>query len=277
MTPAVTPKVAAATREAKEAVAAAVSLSNRCPYCVEVHGATLIGLVRSPDAVAIAEGRVDSVSDPALRALARWASGDGSPAPFGPELAPAFVGVAVTFHYLNRMVNLFLQDSLLPPSVPKSARRRINRVAARIMAALARDARPPGHSIRLLPDAPLPPDMAWAKGTSDIADAFARASAAIDRAGERSVPPDVRALVQSWDGSGPGISTHEWLDGATAGLSKADRSAGRLALLIAFASHQVSPSLIEEFRLQRPGDDTLIEFAAWVSLTAARQIGARAL
>src|SRR5688500_10461272 len=59
-------RMVAATRDAKEAVAAAVSLSNRCPYCVEVHGATLIGLVRSPDAVAIAEGRIDAVGDPAM-------------------------------------------------------------------------------------------------------------------------------------------------------------------------------------------------------------------
>src|SRR5689334_376789 len=33
-------------RAARETVAAGVSLANRCPYCVDVHGTTLAGLLR---------------------------------------------------------------------------------------------------------------------------------------------------------------------------------------------------------------------------------------
>src|SRR5207245_4256084 len=62
-----------ADRAAKEAVAAAVSLGNTCPYCVAVHNAVLGGLAHRPEAAAIAEHRVESIADLALRDLARWA------------------------------------------------------------------------------------------------------------------------------------------------------------------------------------------------------------
>ena len=44
-------------RAAKEAVAVAVSLGNACPYCVQVHGGTLHGLVPGADAAAISGDR----------------------------------------------------------------------------------------------------------------------------------------------------------------------------------------------------------------------------
>jgi AhpD family alkylhydroperoxidase len=93
-----------ASRATKEAVAAAVSLGNACPYCVEVHGATLHGLTRHRDAVAIAEDRIDSVTDPRLREIAAWARASGSldgtarlGAPIAAGQVPELVGVAVTF------------------------------------------------------------------------------------------------------------------------------------------------------------------------------------
>ena len=41
-------------------------------------------------------------------------------------------GVALTFHYLNRMVNVFLDDSPLPSGVPAPARRALMRMLGRI-------------------------------------------------------------------------------------------------------------------------------------------------
>src|SRR6266511_4026189 len=117
------------SRAAREMVAAVVSLGNTCPYCVEVHATLLGGLVRGSLARSVAEGRLVSVRDPALRAVAEWAR-DSATRP-GPEPSPLsvpsehgaeLVGVAVTFQYLNRMVNIFLDRSPIPAAVPRAVR-----------------------------------------------------------------------------------------------------------------------------------------------------------
>lgn len=273
-----------ASRAAKEAIAAAVSAANTCPYCVDVHGATLVGLLRGQDSAAVVADRLDDIADPELRAVARWARSTGvpaqevrHPAAFPAELIPDYVGVAVTFHYYNRMVNVFLPESPVPTQLPDTARRRVMKVAARLMGTLARRAAKAGTSLSLLPPAPLTADLAWAAGRANIATAFAAASAAVERAGERAVPPRVRQLILDRLRPGadqrPGLSPRPWLDEATAGLPEEEVPAARLALLIAFASYQVSETVVNDFRALHPGDDTLVEFASWVAFTVARHIG----
>jgi hypothetical protein len=146
----------------------------------------------------------------------------------------------------------------------------------RMMRPAARRAHRPGDSLYLLPVAPLPADMDWAAGNPTIAEAFARAAAAIDLAGRRSVPEPVRDLVRAelagWDGRPTGIS-RAWVDDAVAGLAAADRPAGRLALLTAMAAYQVDGPVIEEFRVGQPDDGALVELTSWASLAAARRVG----
>ncbi|MEV4625783.1 carboxymuconolactone decarboxylase family protein [Micromonospora sp. NPDC049523] len=274
----------AATREAKEAVAAAVSVANRCPYCVEVHGATLRGLLRGESAAAVAEQRWDDVSDPRLREIALWAGASGlgtpvapggEPAPLRADEAPELIGVAVTFHYVNRMVNVFLVESLLPAGIPGPALPGVRRMAAWLMGSLARRTVEPGDSLQLLPAAPPPADLHWAAGNPNVSDAFARAYAAIE-AGAEPVPDEVRALILERladpTAEPPGLSARAWADKAVAGLPEAHRPAARLGLVTAFSSAQVGPDLVDAFRRVHPGEDTLIEFTSWASLAAARQI-----
>jgi AhpD family alkylhydroperoxidase len=269
------------SRAVKEAVAAGVSLGNACPYCVDVHGATLHGLLRDRDASAVATGRLAAIADGDLRRAALWARSSGRataggdvPAP--PDRAAEMVGVAVTFHYLNRMVNVFLGPSPIPGAVPGRTRDRVRRMLGRLMAEPARRAVPPGAALPLLPPAPAPADMSWAAGSPAIAGAFARAVEAIGAGGRRSVPASVRELVEAelaaWDGTPRGPS-RAWAAGLVAGLPAAERAAGRLALLVAFASYQVDDAVVGEFRRGVPGDRELVELAAWTSLAAARRIG----
>jgi len=270
-------------RAAKEAVAAAVSLGNSCPYCVDVHSATLFGLVRARDAAAVAGDRLDEVADPRVRAVAVWARASGTReraelagAPVPAREAPQVIGTAVTFHYLNRMVNVFLAESPLPPAVPAAARGGALRLFGRVMRPAARRGFPSGDALDLLPAAPLPADLGWAAGDGSVAGAFARAAAAIEAAGARSVPAPVRELVaarlDAWDGRPPGLS-RSWLEDAVAGLGAADRPAGRLALLTAVASYQVDGAVVDAFRADRPDDRALVELTSWASFAAARRVG----
>lgn len=78
------------TRAQREAVAAAVSRVNRCPYCVEVHDAGREQL----------GGPVDVPVD-----------------------HDELLAVRGTFEYLNRMVTVFLPESPLPRAAPGAVRR----------------------------------------------------------------------------------------------------------------------------------------------------------
>ena len=251
-----------ADRAGKEAVATGVSLANDCPYCADVHGMTLAAI---PGASGVDE-------------LTEWAraSAVASPvaAPFPSAHAAELIGVAVAFHYYNRMVNVFLSDSPFPSHVPESAKPKARKVLGGVLrpepgGAVA------GESLNFLPAVPLPPDLGWARSNGVVAEAFARAYAAIEAVGARSVPASVRALVtarlSTWDGRPPGLS-RAWVEEAVGALPPEDRAAGRLALLVAFASYQVDDDVVAEFQRSTPGDDTLVELAAWAGLAAARRI-----
>ncbi|HEX3647320.1 MAG TPA: carboxymuconolactone decarboxylase family protein, partial [Pseudonocardiaceae bacterium] len=225
-----------AGRAAKEAVAASVSIANACPYCVEVHSTALRGLDARSAADAIGAGRIDDVDDPGISVLAEWAryTGDrarGYAVPAPAEQAPELVGVAATFHYLNRMVNVFLAESPLPPGAPDAAKNVARWLLAKVMRPSVR--RAPGLSLPLLPDAPPAADLAWAAGNPTVAGAFARACAAVDTAAEAVVPEPVRVVVRdhlaSWNGMPPGPS-RAWVTDAVAGLPAGQRGAARLAL-----------------------------------------------
>ncbi|WP_433273398.1 carboxymuconolactone decarboxylase family protein [Actinosynnema sp. CS-041913] len=242
-----------ATRAVKEAVAASVSRSNTCPYCVTVHGATLRELT---------EGR--GLTDGTFAPVEAWADRSG-PRPFPSEQVPELLGVAVAFHYLNRMVNVFLDDSPLPPNAPAVA----ERFLGRFMGASARKEYPPGTSLRRLPAAPLPPDLVWAAGNPVVGDMFGRVAAAFD-AGSRVLSGEARdvvlAHVAGWDGTPPGLG-RGWAHETVAGLSPADRPGALLALLVATASYQVDEGAVAGF-----GDAELVELTSWASFTAARRM-----
>jgi alkylhydroperoxidase family enzyme len=256
-----------ADRAGKEAVATGVSEANSCPYCEDVHGMTM-----------------DAIPDPAGQSdrdvLAKWARESATAAgsgalPFGPEQAPELIGVAVAFQYYNRMVNVFLRDSPFPSHVPESAKPKARKVLGGVLRPSAGGGPRPGESLDFLPAAPLTDDLCWARPNPVVADAFARAYAATEAAGARSVPRSVRDLVHSrlstWDGQAPGIS-RSWVHEAVAELPAADQAAGRLAMVIALSSYQVDEGLVDAFRGTAPGDDTLIELAAWTSMAAARRV-----
>ncbi|MPZ81266.1 MAG: carboxymuconolactone decarboxylase family protein [Actinophytocola sp.] len=271
------------SRVTKEAVAAAVSLGNACPYCVEVHSAALGGLHVGPESGALAAGELAGIADPGIRAVATWARESGTRLgaagrrrPFPAAHAPQLLGVAVAFQYLNRMVHVFLGESPLPPQVPAGARGPADRFLGRFLRGPALRGARPGESVALLAPAPLAEDLAWAAGDRHVAEAFGRAAAAVDGAARRSVPVTVRELVAAelsdWDGEPAGLS-RAWVEAPALGLPAADRAAGRLALLVAKAAYQVDGETVEAYRRTQPADDALIELVSWAALAAARHAG----
>lgn len=270
-------------RATKETVAAAVSATNTCPYCVDVHTTTLHGLGGGHAAADIASGG-RAIADPALGAVVAWARATRQPGaavlerpPFPPEQAPELIGVALAFHYINRMVNIFAAGSPFPLGSP-SAKPILRSIASPVLRGLLARTGGRGASLDLLPATGVPDDLTWARGDPIIADAFARAGATFDALGERLVAEPVRQLVVArlgaWRGEEPGLS-RAWAERAIDVLPPPRRASARLALLAAFASHQVDGAVLDAVRT-RPGtagDETLVATAAWASFGATRRVG----
>ncbi|MCK6629226.1 MAG: carboxymuconolactone decarboxylase family protein [Anaerolineae bacterium] len=271
-------------RNLKEAVSATVSKVNECPFCVDAHTVMLHALAEHEAVEAILQGRSDQIKSPEVRAMIEWASASRTPGspllqmpPFDPADAPEIIGVAVAFHYLNRMANIFMDGVVLPiPARLTGLKRAINQLSGSLLKEWMAPLSSPGESLSFLPDVSLPADLAWAASNPSVAGAYARLAAAVEAAGERSLPTVVRALVQqqvqNWQGVDPGLS-RRWLEEAITELDETYKPAARLALLTALASYQVDEGIIRAFQTQYPGDDKLIGATAWASFTAARRAG----
>jgi AhpD family alkylhydroperoxidase len=270
-------------RAVKEAVAAAVSRLNQCPYCVDAHAVMLHAVDSHVAAEHLRTGRAVRPLDPGLRDVVAWAAATRSPSapilrepPFAAGAAPEIIGTAVFYHYINRMVSVLLDPSPLP-AVPRPLTGSAARMAGWWFGLAARRPKLPGAALAFLPAADLPPDMAWAAGSPVVAGAFARFAAAVDVAGGRALAAPVRELVRrelaAWRGAAPGLG-RAWLDVPLADLPPEQRPAGRLALLTALAPYQVDAATVAAFQAGQPADAVLIGALAWASLAAARRVGA---
>jgi AhpD family alkylhydroperoxidase len=275
-------------RALKETVAATVSNLNRCPFCVDAHAVMLAATGHSSAAIRLEHGERERLGDPALERGVEWAAATRSPGaaaladpPFDAGEAPEMIGTAVLFHYINRPVSVFLGDSPLPLG-GRLLKGAMLRVGGRRFRTFTRARPAPGESLDFLPEAPLPDDLAWASGSPVLAGAWARFAAATERAGERSLPAQVRARLRErlreWRGGDPGLGV-EWLERDVEGLDDAHLPAARLALLVAFAPYRVDEQVVEAFRDAGAGTDgtasdaRLVGAVSWAALAAARRIG----
>jgi AhpD family alkylhydroperoxidase len=109
------------SRVLRETACEAVSVLNRCSFCVDAHSALLNGLGQASTADAIRANRLDLIRDSRTRDVAQWALANRDPEspvlrhpPFSAEEAPEIIGSAVLFHYIDRVVKVFLPDSPVP-------------------------------------------------------------------------------------------------------------------------------------------------------------------
>jgi AhpD family alkylhydroperoxidase len=272
------------SRATKEAVAATVSMINECPYCVDVHTTTLYALADSDTGVKVATGRDGEVTDPNLRRILAWAKATRSPGspmlvdpPFPAPAAAELIGTALGYHYINRMVSIFLPSSLLPSGALAHGLKRL--IGAGIRRRLLSSPLP-GAALQYLPDVEGTglDEFPWATGDPNIHRAFIRAAAVFEALGAQALPAPVRELATGhlarWRGEQPPLS-REWVDDAVAGVAEPLRPAARFALLTALAPYQIDTRIIEDFRTAADGpntDERIVAAAAWSSFAAIRRI-----
>ena len=278
-------------RARREAIAAAVSDMNTCPFCVDVHVTMLSGAKRDDVVAGIAGGASVAIADGAMRSLVEWARATRSPGaktlalpPFAGDEAAELRGTAVAFHYMNRIVNVFMSDGS-PLRLPRGLgwfKGTLRRVAGRVVGRrLLRQPAAPGDSLELLAgtdwaDDSLPAEFAWAVGNEKIAAALAHFAAAAERAGGEFVPTEVRHVVQAavngWHGEDPPLG-REWVEEAIVDLNESERAAARIGLLTALASYRIDERLIADYRQYERSDAALVALVGWSSAVAARRLG----
>lgn len=272
--------VAGPDRAMKELIAVAVSQANRCPYCVQAHTSMLLGADDRPALDALAAG---GQSGGTLATLAAWASATGRKAslsavpPFSKRQAPAFMATAVLFHYINRMVNIFLDETMMPvvgkvPVVGDQAFRIFSRVTS---GRIVRISAEPGLFLTGNPAMKLPEAFGWAADDPAVVGGLLRFADAVRSAADASVDAEVQALVKrqvsAWEGEPPGLGKG-WLDIAVSELPERLRPQARLALLAAMASWAVDSGEIESCRRAGLDDRALLDTAAWGAFLAAERI-----
>lgn len=264
-----------APRARKEAVAAAVAATQRCPWCIDAHTTMLYAAGESKTATAILGDTKLSDSDPNAPYVA-WARGTAAPcgpaAPFGPEHAVEYIGTAMIFHFVTRLVLVLLDETFLPGG-PR-AQSLVRRAAGIAFARKVRATYTPGLASARLETRSLPEDLAWAAASPPVATALAALSDCLEES--QHLPQASRTAVSSaigaWHGEPLPISS-SWTNEYTDGLPEQLRAATRLALLTSLAPHQVTDADVAAARTLLGTDASLVTALAWSAWTVARRIG----
>jgi AhpD family alkylhydroperoxidase len=267
------------SRTMGDVVAGMVSRLNACPYCFSIH----TSMLHSFGAPELAEAllREGGIADAETHGIADWAAATLTPGasilkspPFTKEQAPQIIGTALCFHYLNRIVNVFLDP--LPMSGIGWLKGPMSWMSGKILQPRLSSQRvAPGRFLTEAPDTELPDDFKWAAGEPNIAGGARRFIASAEDAGRESVHQLVRdcvlSRIRTWNGETPGLG-RAWLEEAVAPLEDKLRPAARLALLTALAAYQVDEGIIASFRAVQPSDRDLINLTSWASYSAVRRI-----
>ncbi|WP_426512333.1 carboxymuconolactone decarboxylase family protein [Dactylosporangium sp. McL0621] len=260
-----------APRARKEAVAAAVAVVNRCPFCIDAHTAMLHATGEHGLAAAVLRGEEPD-------ALVAWArstrSAAPAPWPFPVALAPEYVGTALANHFINRMVDALRPGSPLPGGALRSPSRR---AAGFVLSRTVRRTLTPGQSLALLEPAAGPVASPWA-GDGPVAVAWAAFERAATAGGEllgdaaRAV---LHEAVAAWRGEHPELGG--WPGTVLDAVPEEERAGARLALLAALAPYRLTESAVAAWRssVGPRGDAELVRVLAYGAFAAVRQLAGR--
>lgn len=252
-------------RGEKEIIAWGVSKANQCPFCIDAHYAAV---------------RATSAEN---RALENWAlasvNGPGeahvSP-PFDAYTAEYF-GTLAAFHYLNRMVSVFLDEKMMP--LPRVLNPVTHSMAKLMMGGMIEKGanNVSGDSLPLIPDfddsLSWKPD--WAQSNSHIQDAvFAWSGTAETVARDRlddNLRDAVGRCIDNWQGDGYD-SIDSSMNLMVDIITPQQLPAAHLALLTAFAPYRVTNAELHKAQASVGSEQNLLALVAWSAQRVTRRI-----
>ncbi len=271
-------------RSLKEVVATGVSEVNLCPFCIEAHALSIDALVPAAGLIeeVVRGGRIALV-DASAQSYLEWARATRtqghallSAPPFSSEEAPEVIGTALAFHYINRMVSVFADDSPLPlPKALGPLAGLVRKLGAPFIERVVARKSSPGSWLDVLSHKGDPESVGWARGNPTLACAFAGFEATVEAAAARFVPAEVRAAVSAavskWNGEEAPMG-RAWVEQSVSAVEPALRPAATLGVLTALAAYRVDGSDIDCYRKTGAGDEAVIVVTSWSSLRATKRI-----
>lgn len=267
-----------------EAIAAGVSSINTCPYCVDAHTGMLHASSDNDIVKAINQKNCLLIKKDQSRHIVEWALANRSPnsdilesPPFSEKEAPEIIGTAVVYHFINRMVSIFLDDTPLPvPSRSGRLRGLASFIFGKTIGIRIIMRKPEaGKSLKFIPSATLANDMRWSLENKNIAASFSGFTSLLQDAADKIIPEHIQNLTQqhinAWNGNNMDMG-RDWLNEIVEHLSHNDKPVARLTLLSALAPYQVCENDILEFRSIHPTDAQLLTVTSWASFSAARKV-----
>lgn len=275
--------VGIAPRNVKELVAACVSETNNCPYCVDAHTMLLNSVGEQSLSKNISQGNIDNIIDKDLRDIADWALSSRSPHseklvnPLFPEDWRAeLIGMAVFYHYLNRMVHVFLPEQLLPVK-NKATKQILKQIAGWVFSFTVNRKKSEGTALVFLEPTTLPIDMQWAAPRQNLAQGFSQMATIIEQLVDQHIPDIVHStyseFLEQWQGEDAPLDI-TWLAEHHENIDEKYHSMIDLALIITTSPYRVTEQQIERFIQDHTQPETLLVTAAWASFSAARKTGA---
>jgi AhpD family alkylhydroperoxidase len=258
------------SRTGKELAALGVSLANRCPFCVDAH--TVLLHATGDHALAERLARGEQPANEEHACVLEWGKrsrvpgGLGAgPYPFPREHAPGYLGTALAFHFINRIVSALLTENLLPGNAQRF--RAVRSLAGRTLARTVRRPARPGEALALI-DRPDPGEApAWAGGTPVGLAYAALLRAAMAGAGLLDTDDQdlVEETLQDWDGAHPPLALAGFPD-------RRERPGARLALLAALAPYRITDEDVAAWRRPEHTDHCLVHLVAFGAFMAVDRI-----
>ncbi|MFD3503651.1 carboxymuconolactone decarboxylase family protein [Streptomyces sp. NPDC058676] len=258
------------SRTGKELAALGVSLANKCPFCVDAH--TMLLHATGDHALAERLVRGERPENEQHARVLEWGrrtrvpGGLGpEPYPFPREHAPGYLGTALAFHFINRIVSALLTENLLPGNAQRF--RVVRSLAGRTLSRTVRRPAVPGEALALL-DLPDPGEApGWADGTP-----VGLAYAALIRAamaGAGLLDAEEQALVEEtlwdWDGTHPPLDLSGFPD-------RRESPGARLALLAALAPYRITDEDVAAWRRPEHTDHCLVHLVSYGAFAAVDRI-----
>lgn len=261
----------------KEAVATGAANANKCPYCVGAH--SMMYDIYKPKAKSHARGEEapDSLNTTALSSWAQSCyAAENSPMvePFLKSARAEIIGTAVFFHYLTRMVSVYLGDSFVPEKLAWSVP--IMMPVMRVMMGL-NDKRHKKPGASRLPDIPSDNGPAWAD-QDNVRVAFAQFQQVtenkITRILDQPMIDFINTYLSTWErlADSPGAG---WVNTHIENWSEQDplkKQQAKFMLLVIGSPYMVIDS-DKNALIEKMGDANFLAMTAWVALKAALRTG----
>ena len=273
------------TRAAKEIIAAVVAQINTCPFCVDAHGTSLSATGDDTTAKAIVSGTWKNLEDEKTKALIEWGLNTRNPnasiiqnPPFSEREAPEIIGTALTFHSINRLVNIFLAESPLPGILgSKPLKKIVLRLASKTMIkSIVRKKADASDALQFIERHAVQGHLHWAQAVPAYATVLAAEEFLLTEI-ERDLIPAVsgrllKEKVSRWQGEDLPMGK-AWLSGMLKDIDEKEKPIAKMMFLAVFAPYTVTEEDIQEFREVNSSDKDLVEICFWATQIVTNRIG----